>query len=246
MRLTFLWVAVAALIAHSLAAIHLNDGGFEVELERGKCKVTLSPDKTEDGWFVLLSTGSKVRMNAGKYVFKNGTEMACQGDSSVAVVRKIRQVVLMIRWREHDVSGFPEAEFDELFNGETHGVSNPTGSVKEFFMQQSYGSVLIESHLSGWITSEFNQKEAAGDFKDGQQERCHGHFSCGMLKQAIFNAVLEFEQMVGIEEFLQFDGDNDGSIDLLTVIHSGRNAKVSPFENITLSDLIFRQHQENK
>jgi len=89
----------------------------------------------------------------------------------------VKNMVIMIQWSDHDVSDIPMTDYEELFNSPTHGINNPTGSVKEFFYNQSYGALTIDNILSGWLISEYSKNQASGGVING--EPCNSF--CGAL-----------------------------------------------------------------
>jgi len=139
----------------------------------------------------------------------------------------LKNMVILIQWNDHNVSDVPQSSYDTLFNlgiGEKDADHAPTGSVKDFFHNQSYGQMTIESVVSPWIESSYTEAEAAGS-----QDKCNAlcedpNFT---LQRAIMEAIEKFEIIIGSDEFLTFDSNNDGYVDMITVVHSGRGAELS-------------------
>jgi len=144
----------------------------------------------------------------------------------VAAEQKVlKNLVLMIQWSDHTTTDLQVSKYEELFNSASHGVHTPTGSVQEYFLNQSYGGLKIESVLSGWQVSTYSERDVAGEPQNG--ENCNGACSWEgyALQTAIMDAITSYEAEVGGANFAQFDGDNDGYVDMITVVHSGRAAE---------------------
>jgi len=142
-----------------------------------------------------------------------------------------KNLVLMIKWKDHDLESIPPVEgYEILFNSKTKDERYaPTGSVQDFFLNQSYGALTIDSVLSGWIESSYTEEQVAGPLytPTGEYKPCNGAcaYANFTLQKAIMEAIEKFEKLIGPERFLEFDQDGDGTVDLFTVIHSGFGAE---------------------
>jgi hypothetical protein len=129
----------------------------------------------------------------------------------------VNNFVLMIRWSDcqytvssaaNNFVGLPSAEdLDPIFNG-------LDSSVRDVYLKNSYGNLLITSVFSGWITVTMTEKQAAASSSG---------LSGGVLQQAIVQA-LNQAQANGVD-FSQFDKDDDGLMDMITILHSGYAAE---------------------
>ncbi len=129
----------------------------------------------------------------------------------------VRNLVVLCRFSNHTAAhGRTQAEYDTIFN--TIGgdaTLAPTGSVRDYFTEVSYGALTLQSTVVAWVT--LPQTEAYyGAGEDG----------LGTYPQ---NAQRMVEDALNLTDplvnFAQFDQDNDGFIDAITVIHSGYGAE---------------------
>jgi M6 family metalloprotease-like protein len=99
-------------------------------------------------------------------------------------------------------------DLEPLFNGKS------SNSLQSLYLANSFGKLTIESVLTDWITVNSTESKAAA----GQSG-----LACCSLQEAIAEA-LRLAELKGIG-FKQFDADNDGEIDMFTVLHSGYGAE---------------------
>jgi len=139
--------------------------------------------------------------------------------STIPPIGTIKNLVILCKFSDHTfgVHTRPEADFDVMFN--TIGgdpIIAPTGSVKDFFYENSYGQMTLESTVVTWITLPHPESYYAngtsgmgGNYPANPQ---------GMVEDALNLA----DPLV---DFGQFDENNDGYVDAITIIHSGYGAE---------------------
>jgi immune inhibitor A len=94
---------------------------------------------------------------------------------------------------------------------------NPTGSMKEYYLENSYGQYLVGGKAFGWYRAPANHQSYDGYDDPGDD----GNFSPAILvRWAIVEADLNVD-------FSQFDTNHDGFIDGIIVVHSGYGAEES-------------------
>lgn len=143
---------------------------------------------------------------------------------SVAGTVTVKNIVILASFNDHwdaangtvlATKGKTQAEFDALFNQVGYNVDGAVGSVKDFYLENSYGKVTVDSIVSVWV--HLPQDEvyygANGTTKDTNWK--------AMLSDAV-NAL----DTAGFD-FSQGDGDGDGWVDCFTVIHSGYGEEAS-------------------
>ncbi len=87
----------------------------------------------------------------------------------------------------------------------------PTGSVRDYYTENSYGAMTLQSTVTVWVT--LPQTEAY---------YANGLDGFGSYPQNAQRMVQDALALVDASvNFGQFDQDNDGFIDAITVIHSG-------------------------
>ena len=90
----------------------------------------------------------------------------------------------------------------------------PTGSVRDVFLENSYGALQIESTVTDWIL--LNETEAY--YSNGVSGRSK------KIWEAIYSA-LEYLDTNQLVDFTYFDQDQSGRIDSITFLHSGFGAE---------------------
>ncbi len=94
----------------------------------------------------------------------------------------------------------------------------PTGSVKDCYLENSYGTMTLESTVAAWVT--LPQTEAYYVGGSGAYG-IYGTFpnnAQGMVRDAL-------DLVDSMIDFGEFDTDNDGYIDAIDIIHSGYGAE---------------------
>ncbi len=154
----------------------------------------------------------EIREEAARALAKGpGPRMAGR---TTAPAGRIKNLVILMRFADHAERLLPSAEdMSVLFNA-PGGDSRmaPTGSVRDFYLQNSYGAMSLESTVVGWITLPQSERYYAGG-SSGLSYRIH---------EAIRTALERADPLV---DFGRFDDDRDGSIDAITFIHSGYGAE---------------------
>ncbi|KAL7469418.1 hypothetical protein ACHAXS_009673 [Conticribra weissflogii] len=127
-------------------------------------------------------------------------------------------LVLLLRFSNHKSRDVPpRADYDTLYNTveptEHKKSVAPTGSIRQVFLQNSYGAFTLESTVYEWITLSKSEEYYA----DGN----HGFTK---LKEGIEEALDVLEKDPDFD-FADFDLDGDGTIDGFGVLHSGYGAE---------------------
>ena len=140
-------------------------------------------------------------------------------------VRRLRNLVLMIRFTDHPESTLPPAsDYDTIFNNIGPDEVIPSGSIRDVFQFNTYGQILIESVVTGWIAVPYSESEAAGPSSFNGGNGCVGTCTLGHVRDAIV-AALDVVDAGPELDLADFDLDNDGNVDVITVIHSGHPAE---------------------
>ncbi len=133
----------------------------------------------------------------------------------VAPQGTVRNLVILCKFADHDfgVHTRLQADYEVLFNavGGDPALA-PTGSVKDYYHEASYGAITLQSTVVAWVTLP-NSEAYYADGKDGIRGT-YPKNAQGMVKDAL-------DLADALVDFGQFDQDNDGFVDSITVIHSG-------------------------
>jgi M6 family metalloprotease-like protein len=103
-------------------------------------------------------------------------------------------------------------EYENLFNEIGHTTDGAAGSVKDYYLEVSYGKLELNSVITGWVKLPHDQAYyGAADPDTGTNDADPRK----MTEDAIAAA-----EAAGFD-FSQGDSDGDGWVDSLTIIHSG-------------------------
>jgi M6 family metalloprotease-like protein len=132
-----------------------------------------------------------------------------------ATTGTLRNLVVLLRWSDHANRTLPtQSDIDILMNNDGIHTRCPTGSVRDVFLENSYGKLVLESTVIDWILMD-------------NTEQYYSNGSRGvstMIRDAIRYA-LQYLDSNGLVDFSYFDADGDGMIDSITFIHSGYGAE---------------------
>jgi len=134
----------------------------------------------------------------------------------VSPAGSIKNLVVMIRFSNHTGRTLPSvADMGVLFNNTGPHALAPTGSVKDFYFENSYGQMTLNSDINpgvgNWIT-----------VSNTEQYYANGNSGDSTLWQALREALNVLDQSV---DFRDYDTDHDGYIDSIAFIHSGYGAE---------------------
>jgi M6 family metalloprotease-like protein len=128
---------------------------------------------------------------------------------------KLRNLVIMMRWSDHGNRKLPTRDqIDILMNHEGPHQLAPTGSVRDAFLENSYGKLDLESVVIDWIPMSMSESYVTNG-ESGLTLRFH---------DAIRDA-LEYVESNNLADFSYFDADQNGEIDAITFFHSGYAAE---------------------
>lgn len=126
-----------------------------------------------------------------------------------------RNLVILARFSDTP-NTYSQAQFDALFNTAGYAVDGATGSVKDFFLEASRNALVVQSTVAPWVT--LPQPYAYYGVNDA-----FGYDT--YPKQMVIDAINALDA-TGFD-FSPYDGDGDGFVDVLTVIHSGRGEETT-------------------
>jgi len=120
-----------------------------------------------------------------------------------------RVLVVLVEWFEHraDRVAHPASAYNELlFSVDTY----PTGSVKDYFNEVSYGQYSISGQVVGWrcMTSAYDPVAMQPWMDIGEVV-------------ADLDQIIDFSDFDSDIDFSDFDSDYDGCVDAFWIIHAG-------------------------
>lgn len=147
------------------------------------------------------------------------------GDGGVGAVAggasgSTKNIVIMMRFADHFNRTLPSnSDVDVLFNAVGGDpVLAPTGSVRDVYLENSYGQMSLDSTVFGWV--DLPQTEAYyADGVSGLGNR---------MRTGIRDALEGADSLI---DFSQFDEDGNGFVDAIAFIHSGYGAEWGGFNS---------------
>ncbi|MBN2307925.1 MAG: M6 family metalloprotease domain-containing protein [Candidatus Hydrogenedentes bacterium] len=134
----------------------------------------------------------------------------------------VKNLVVLCKFKDH-VHGThtrPREDFDILFNRPGgHPRLAPGGSLRDYFLENSYGRFVIDSTILDWVTLPHTEAYYADGQSGGGD---YPRNTIGMAEDAL-NCV---DSRV---DFGAFDENRDGYVDMLTIVHSGCDASIGGF-----------------
>jgi len=121
----------------------------------------------------------------------------------------MKNLVILARFSDLAPTHTP-AEFSDLFNKDGYNTDGAAGSVRDYYREVSYGKLTVQSTVTVWVTlpNTFDYYGTNGaDGLDGRPQEM-ARDAIGALAAAGF-------------DFSVADGNGDGEVDGLDIIHSG-------------------------
>lgn len=132
----------------------------------------------------------------------------------------ISNLVVLCRFSDHTfgVHTREQGDYAVLFNAVGGDPTlAPTGSVRDYYLEASYGTMTLDSTVVAWVT--LPQTEAYyANGEDGVGTYSYPNNAQGMVEDALY-------LVDPLVDFGDFDSDNDGLIDAISIIHSGYGAE---------------------
>lgn len=156
--------------------------------------------------------------------------------ANIAANGTVKNLVILAMFSDHNVvpaagkpvEGRPQADYDTLFNSTVWDpVLCPTGSVRSAYLTLSNNIVTINSTVVAWVTLPQTMAYYAGT-NNGRAPNptppppANPNGYPNNAQKMVEDALALVDPLV---DFGQFDQDNDGYIDAITIIHSGYGAE---------------------
>ncbi|MCX5752795.1 MAG: M6 family metalloprotease domain-containing protein, partial [Candidatus Krumholzibacteria bacterium] len=123
------------------------------------------------------------------------------GPHKVPPTGTMRNLVLLVNFSDLTITR-STAEFESLFNTSGYAVDGAAGSVKDYYTEASYGALTVQSTVTDAVTLS------------------HGYAYYDPWPYVMVQEALAALEARGFD-FSTMDGDGDGWVDGLTVIHAG-------------------------
>ncbi len=144
------------------------------------------------------------------------------GDPTNAITGKRRGLVILMQFNDLEfVTPEPQQAYNRFFNEPGYHDNGMTGSVKDYFLAQSYGKLEIDFDVVGPYTSK--KPMAYYGTNDDNGEDAHAE---ELIKEAVISASADVD-------FTNYDWDEDGEVDQVFIIYAGyAESQGAPSETI--------------
>ena len=130
-----------------------------------------------------------------------------------------RALLLLVDFPDQ-ISQHTVGEFDNLANQSGYNVNGQTGSFRDYYIDASYGQLTINTDVRGWYTA------ANGKAYYGEDAFTSTGARYDIRPRDLVREAVDAAEADGVN-FSLYDGDNDGVVDVVMVIHSGRGQEES-------------------
>lgn len=127
-----------------------------------------------------------------------------QLEGTFPLTGKHKLLMLLVNFADTQTS-FSREDFDDMMNEANY---NGTGCFRDFYLENSYQQLDVETTVVGWI----------------QLSKNKNMYSMEDMTDLISEALTQIQ---GTVDFSQFDNDGDGELDGLSIIHQGTGQEVS-------------------
>ena len=164
------------------------------------------------------ATGLTKNLRPAPPVLKRGTSFSTQSISAVPPspsTGTVPNIVILLQFSDHVGRPLPSnTDFEKIFNSVGGDpVIAPTGSVRDYYLENSYGAMTINSTVFGWVT--LPNTEAY--YADGSSALTGEKFG-----EALTYALNQLDPQIN---YNLFDSNNDNWVDAIAFIHSGYGAE---------------------
>ncbi|MFT5412370.1 MAG: immune inhibitor A, partial [Verrucomicrobiales bacterium] len=142
---------------------------------------------------------------------------ASNSSPSTAVVQgTYPNLVVLLRFSDHASRAVPSTgDIDILMNAPGgHPTLAPTGSVRDIYLENSYGQLALNSSVAYWVT-----------LPDTEAYYANGNSGLTTRTHEALRFALNTLDADPTFDFTNFDSDSDGQIDAITFLHSGYAAE---------------------
>ena len=197
-----------------------------------------SISKDSNGRWVYISSYDNLNPNLTNYLAHISPPVNIQKhikpiDESIVINHQLSEIniknsnrevwvfpLLLIDFPDLSAS-YPLEIFDDLMNEPGYvGAQGETGSIRDYYLEISYGEFDAQTDIMGWFTSSENHIHY-GDDTQGS----HNH-----VRQMIGDAIDEAEAQ-GVN-WSQYDNDGNGYVDGINIVHAGQGAEEGNGANI--------------
>lgn len=139
------------------------------------------------------------------------------GVSAVFPPAGVQKALLLLIDFPDQLFTYPQGDFDNMANQVGYNVNGSSGSFRDYYLDISYGILTVNTDVEGWYTAANNRATY------GIESTANRNFNNAV---PLIREAVDAAEAAGVD-FSQYDGDGDGRVDVVEVIHSGRGAEES-------------------
>ncbi len=144
-----------------------------------------------------------------------------------------RTLTVMIDFKDHPAAtahpGITAGTISTNIYGDGSAIAQnfkPFESVRAYYRRASEGKLEIDGDVFGWVRLQNDRSNYEPNYPPGATEQQ----KLWVDNQALFELITEaLDQLDANTDFSEYDNDNDGDIDLITVLYSGPNTNWGSF-----------------
>lgn len=145
----------------------------------------------------------------------------CEHEATAMDPCYLKQLALLVRFADHETRKLPSPEdINVLFNnnGPTGTNVAATGSIADVYRANSFDTFVLDTHVSPWIQISKTEEYCSGG-KNG--------FNLEVTRECWSEALKMYAETLGENGLSMFDGDADGYMDGMVIVHSGAAAELN-------------------
>lgn len=151
---------------------------------------------------------AKVQARNAHRIAKRTKHKAAWGAETNPISGERKGLVILVNYKDKKMQ-HTQAEYNDYFNKAGYSDNNCTGSVRDYFLSQSYGKFSLDFDVMGPVTLSKNLSYYGDNGSDGNDKH-----AAEMVAEAVKLAVS------GID-LKKYDWDGDGYVDQVYVVYAG-------------------------
>ena len=151
---------------------------------------------------------AKVQARNAHRIAKRTKHKAAWGAETNPISGERKGLVILVNYKDKKMQ-HTQAEYNDYFNKAGYSDNNCTGSVRDYFLSQSYGKFSLDFDVMGPVTLSKNLSYYGDNDSDGNDKH-----AAEMVAEAVKLAVS------GID-LKKYDWDGDGYVDQVYVVYAG-------------------------
>ena len=199
---------------------YTDDKGVPFQIMNGIAK-RITPEEVTTTW----TARKKANLNRST---GNNRRANRVGEASASTTGTHKGLVILLQFKDVKFQNpnFVKEVYRRVFNEPGYSEGGMAGSVRDYFLKQSYNQLTIDFDVVGPYTADFNlEKYGAPVMKDGEVER-HDKDATLAIKEAVQKAIQETSL-----DFSDYDWDGNGEVDQVFIIFAGYSEAQGADEN---------------